>query len=977
MENPNLLHPTLIGRREELCKLQEALSGVAAGKGSTILVSGEAGIGKTRLVSETLEFAEKNGTLLLRGWCLPENLEPMSPVKEALRSGGIQDMLAGAPPPRLLSAFLINDAGMLFAKAERVRSDMDGDIFAAMLKAVSNFLGDSLEMMGEGSGFGGFSTISHGDHRIMVQSRGRFSLAAVAEGPENEFLIDDMKKLLTDVEPGLDPCSIDMSSYTWVEERLMKFVKSPKYDGNFMTDDARLRQENLFDNVLLGLQRISVTRPVIIFLDDLQWADTSTLAMVHYLARNTRNSRIFLLGTYRPEDVMKQADGRPHPLETAMQDMSRESLFSDIRLRRLDRQGTSDVISGALGASDLPGELGKRIHDETEGNPFFVLEVLRLLVDEKYLGKEGELWKLQQPLNELHLPGKILDVVQRRLNRLLKEQYEILEYASVVGERFGSDVLGQSIGMGRIPLLKNLNEIEKVHMLIHARDSKYHFDHCKIRDVLYDGISDELRVEYHRLVGHSYEHLFQGREAEVAGDIAYHFVEAGDKRASKYLIIAADKAKEGYANEEAIRFYNLALGHVTDYPERGRILECLADLYHIVGEYDRAVQMCENAIGISNDAIVKAELFRKMSRTLERHSEYEKSISAAERGLELLGDSDAPVRNKLMAAKAWCHIRQGEYDSALELQEKSLAIAERLGYEKEAADAHHLTGTIWWLRGNYEKALVHYQKALAMQRKTGDDRGKQNTINNIGVVYMEIGRLDEAHEFFLEGLEYEEMLGDKSGMAVNLDNIGNLLHSRGEVHRALEYHLKGLELYKMTGDKNGIAWSLSSLGYVYPDMGEYGKGIDSFLESAEICKEIGDQHILTYDYYGLADKYAEMGELEKAREYVNKAMELATELGAMREQGASAYVLGIIQREEGNLSKAMETFGSAKAILAEVGDTYLEAAIDYDAGLCLGRMDKKEEARASLERARAHFESSGMKRWLVKVDKALAEIDQP
>ncbi|MDO9538216.1 MAG: tetratricopeptide repeat protein [Thermoplasmata archaeon] len=790
MEDSSLHQPKMVGREEELGLLKSALSKTIDGNGSTVLVSGEAGIGKTRLVSEIVSLAENNGALAIKGWCLPECLEPLMPVKEALRSAGLQDLMADAPPPKVLSFYLLNDAGMLFAKAERIKTDMDADIFAAMLKAVSCFVTDSLRMMGKGDA-SGLSSISHSGYKILIQSRGKFSLAVVIEGIENEFLIEDMKRLLAEIEPTMNPDTIDTSEYNDVETKLTWLINSAKYDGSYVHDDPRIKQENLFDNVLLGLQRASLNSPIMLFLDDIQWADPSTLGLLHYLSRNTRNSKIMMLATYRPEDVIRSQDGSTHHLETVMQNMSRESLFLEIRLKRLGQEDTESMIQSALGSAELPIDLAARIHKESEGNPFFILEVIRLLAEEKIIIKESGTWHLTTDIDEIHLPSKIFDVIQRRLNRLLKEQFEILECASVVGEKFGSDVVGKSLDVNRITLLKNLSDIEKVHRLIHSLDVKYCFDHSKIREVLYNGISTELKIEYHRMIAESYAELFSGKQMEIAEELAYHFMEARDPRAVPHLIIAGDKAKEKYSNEEAISFYTQAIERMNDVPEP-RIFESLGDLYKIVGNCERAIAAYEKALPLSNEPASKAEIYCKMSLTYERHSEYEKGIAAARMGLELLGDEPHPAKSELLGAMTWNYIRQSNYDPGIKLQNESLKNATSVGDMKGIAKSHHLMDSICWFRGNFEEALVHYQKALAILRDAGDEHLKVNTLNNIGVVFMETGRLDEALGYFEEGLAYEQMVGDKHGMACATDNIGNLYHTKGEVEKALGYHLRAL-----------------------------------------------------------------------------------------------------------------------------------------------------------------------------------------
>ncbi len=974
MEELIFQQPVFVGRQEELEKLNNLRNKVSKGQGGTIFISGEAGIGKTRLVSEIIGQAEKDGARIIKGWCLPECLEPMMPVKEALRDAEMHNLMADSPPPTILSTYLLNDAGILLAKAQREKLDMDADIFAAMLKAVSSFAVDSLQMMGK-EGSGSLNAIGYSNYKILMQSEGRVSLAVVIEGSESELLIDDMKRLLMEIEPDIDHGLVDTSQCGWIEDKISRLLTSGKYDGAFVVDDPRLKQENLFDNVLLGLQRLSEVQPILMFIDDIQWADPSTLNLMHYLARNTRDSKFMMLATFRPEDIIQDATGNPHPLETTMQNMSRESLFQNIQLKRLGQEETGGIVNKLLGQSDMPDDLIQRIYKESEGNPFFILELMKLLAEEGHISQVDKIWVLAKELDELMLPSKIYDVVQRRLNRLLKEQLDILECASVVGEVFPSDIVGSSLGLNRIILLKNLSEIEKIHKLIHSLGEKYSFDHSKIREVLYSSINHELRGEYHKIVAESYIALFQGREDEIVEELAHHFSQAEDPRAADFLLEAGDKAKSRYANEEAIHFYSLALDMIDGDHIKCDLHEKIGGLQMIVGNCELAIVSFNRALEHTSDDIKKAGLYREISKTYERHSKYDEGIEAAEQGLSILGDLAEPMKSKLLGSMSWCHIRQGNYDKASELQEISLEHSTKIDDKKEVSMAHHLMGIILWFRGKFDQALEHYQKALVVQKEIGDDRGKENTLNNIGVIYMEIGRLDEALEYFEEGLAYEEMIGDKNGMAGTIDNIGNIYHTKGDVQKSLEYHLRSTELYRMVGNKNGIAWSLSSLGYVYPDLGDVQKGIELHMESVELCKEIGDKHILVYNYYGLAEAYVRIKDYDNAVKYVNMALELAKELGAKREEGASIYVLGIAQRDMDQCSKAMESFASAREMLAEVGDTTLLAMIDYDQGLCHKLKGEIDIARDMLLKSNDTFNELGMLLWVKKAESALKSLD--
>ncbi|MDD4307770.1 MAG: tetratricopeptide repeat protein [Thermoplasmata archaeon] len=970
MEDRTISQPELVGRREELDTLRKTLADAFEGHGSTVLVSGEAGIGKTRLVSEMLLHAEKCGARVLRGWCLPDCMEPLMPIKEALRGADMLGLMQERPPPKILSAYVMNDAGMLYAKSERTKTDMDGDIFTAMLRAVSSFVSDSLRMMGKSSSASGLSTIGHSGYKILVQTKDRMSLAVVIEGDEDEFLIESIGRELANISPRLNPEIYDSDQCRWLEEGVSKFVNSARFDGAFIQDDPKLRLENLFDSVLLGLQRASLDAPVVFFIDDVQWADPTTLSLFHYLSRNTRSKRVLMVATYRPEDVVKQAGCEPHHLETVMQNMSRESLYREVRLSRLGESDTDIFVAKALGSETLG--IARRIHRESEGNPFFTLEVLRLMEGEGIIARAGGTWALNAPLEDLPIPSKVYDVIRRRLNRLKREESDMLECASVVGEKFGSDVLGLSLGMNRLAALKMLNDIEKEHRLIRSMGTVYCFDHSKIREVMYTGIGTELRAEYHRTVAHSYAQLFSGREQDIAEELAHHFTQADDPNAAKYLTMAGDRAMKRYANDEAISFYSQALDRTGE--GKLQILQNLGDLYTIVGQCDRAVQRYSEALELTAAPLEKAEIYRKMAMTRERQSEYALGIKTVEAGLALLGPEPLPLRSGLLAALTWNLIKTGNYEGAMEKMKASLDNATVLNDRPGISAAHHLLGIISWFRGSYDEALDHYHKALTLQRETGDERAKVNTLNNIGVILMETGRLDAALEHFNEGLAYEEKVGDKDGMAGTLDNLGNLYHTRGELDRALGYHLRGLEFYRMAGDKNGIAWSLSSLGYTYPDLGDVRKGIECHLESVELCREIGDQHILVYNYYGLAESYSRIGEFTEALRFVDLALSNSREIGARREEGASVYVLGTIQCRMGKLEESRKSFAEAKEILSGVGETSMLTMVDYDYGLLLEKEGKKDEAVSALREALESFKRMEMGLWQRKTEAALARL---
>ncbi|MDG6221525.1 MAG: tetratricopeptide repeat protein, partial [Candidatus Thermoplasmatota archaeon] len=442
---------------------------------------------------------------------------------------------------------------------------------------------------------------------------------------------------------------------------------------------------------------------------------------------NTRKNRVMLLGTYRPEDMLEDLEGRPHPLETTMQNMSREGLFQRMELTRLDQDDTRSILASSLGDSSFQDPFLERIHKETGGNPFFLLEVLRFLAENGIIAKDREgPWTLVSDPEKIDIPSRIYDVVKRRLDRLMRDQREMLECASIIGEEFSTDILEKTTGMRRINLLKNLGEIEKTHHLIRSLREKYRFDHAKVREVLYNDMIEELRREYHKIVGDTILELHEDSPEEVAALLAHHYYQAKDPRAPIYLAMAGDNAKEKYANQEAMKLYSAALeASEGDWAT----MEKLADVQATVGEYNKSLENYARITTILEDGEEKARNLRKMGEVYKREGEYTKSLEVLEIA-EKIVEEESAEHGRILLEKGSSHYGKGEYDKALELDSQAIQIFQKLGNKKDTGNALRSRGALYHRRGDLENAMEHYEKSLAVMESIGDKWGIGAVLNN-------------------------------------------------------------------------------------------------------------------------------------------------------------------------------------------------------------------------------------------------------
>jgi predicted regulator of Ras-like GTPase activity (Roadblock/LC7/MglB family) len=365
--------PQMIGRENELKELHEHMSKASQGSGTTLFISGEAGIGKTRLLEEIKNTAESKGFQIMSGNSLYESLTPYMPFLEALRSGGMESLFA-EEAPRVEAVYLVTNTGLLVKEVLRKETELDPDLFASMLTTVGDFVKDSLSMLSGEEREGMLNSVGYENHRILIEGGKDTNLAVILTGREGDVLRQ---------------WDGDEESVRGIEDTLLPLVASGKYDGvYFGLQDPEARRNLLFENVSLGLSRQAETAPTLLCIEDLHWADPSSLALMHYTARTTRKCNLLLIGTYRPEDIVSK-EGRTHPLVDTMQMMSREDLCVRIELGRLPQESASDFLSSMLGETDFSDKFVERVHEEAEGNPLFMIELIKLLAEEELTREYG------------------------------------------------------------------------------------------------------------------------------------------------------------------------------------------------------------------------------------------------------------------------------------------------------------------------------------------------------------------------------------------------------------------------------------------------------------------------------------------------------------------------------------------------------------------------------------------------------------
>jgi len=383
--------------------------------------------------------------------------------------------------------------------------------------------------------------------------------------------------------------------------------------------DSEEGQFRLFDALTSFLRDVTVETPLVVVLDDLHWADRSTLRMLTHLAREIGVARLLVVGTYRDTDLDRQ-----HPLSQALAEMNREQLFTRVLLRGLAEAETRAYIEASAHVAPS-ADLVRRIHQETEGNPFFLSEVVRLMAEEGSLAKDS--------LSNISIPEGVKEALGRRLDRLSPEANELLSVAAVVGRECSHQLLAALTDFDDDALLRLVEEALAARVLEETGvPGEYRFTHALMQDALYAELSTARRVRMHARVAETLESLYGENLDGRGAELARHFGEAAVMntglagKAVRYSQLAAEQAVSSLAYPEAAAHYKRCLDLVRAAPtelnaDEASLWRELAVCQMRTGELRRAWDSCERALDAATDKAPErvAILARVMSHAITPH----------------------------------------------------------------------------------------------------------------------------------------------------------------------------------------------------------------------------------------------------------------------------------------------------------------------------------------------------------------------
>ncbi len=911
-----------VGRDNELAELTHYLDESLAGHGKVVLLEGETGVGKTRLVGELEKRAREENVLVLSGKCHPGG-EPYHPF-----------ITAFADTSRIEELMLIYGDGRLMTYAGASEpGKSDSSLLAGMLSAIDEFARLGLDSSQVSVSFErskmkkALKSIEYGEYKIVLEHGKYCMLAAVLLGSEPRGLRSQLRDLLQDIEEeNVDRLSSwdgDADSMESVRDKLLRLVSSRKFGIQKLTGaESELQsrkgsREGMFDYISEMLIAISSEQPVMLFLDDLHWAEESSLALMHYIAYATRASRVIIVGTYRPEDIDEGGQERTFGLRETMRKMSRERLFTIIELSRLGREEVLKMIDSIFRPNDFSEPFKSRIYSETDGNPFFVEEVLKSLFEEGMIFSDDEekddegsqsegtrpsknvkMWH-SKPLDEMKLPKTVKDVVLRRFDRLDDESKKILRYASAIGQEFDFDVLRAALAIDDVKLAEGLDKLKAARLVRESpREGLCRFDHSVIQEVIYEDMGARWRKIVHQRVGESLEKLYEGRLAEVAGRLSYHYKNCEyEEKSVKYSLLAGEVASRKFAYSEASKYYETASQFLisekkSKEEERERkkqkidVLLGLESIARITGELDSALQHDRQLLKLTReigDDKRRAEVHRNIGSIMRDKDEWEEALENYEKSYKLTNKlNDVHGASESLVLIGEVHWALGELNKAVEQFQKAIAMSEQFGDAKVLAMAYMNLGLVSRHIGELSSALVHYEKSLGFLSNIGDAHEMARAYNSLGQVYWDKGEHEVAIENFEKCITIAQRTGNIRLLGLGLADAGRYYAKHHDFEKATVYLDRALEIFEKLGNKLMIAKVYVTYGVLYKLEKDWQRSTDYFLKGAELNEEIGIPSQLAENYFEFGLMYRERGNMKKAIGLLKKALKLYEDLSAKR-----------------------------------------------------------------------------------------------
>jgi class 3 adenylate cyclase/tetratricopeptide (TPR) repeat protein len=591
-----------------------------------------------------------------------------------------------------------------------------------------------------------------------------------------------------------------------------------------------VRRKQTFEALRALLLASSRSQPLVLVIEDLHWLDQPSEAFLTFFGESLGAAPLMLLVTYRPGYQHRWVE---------------KSYYSRVTLQPLSEAESGTLIASVLGVAEIPRDLRELISRKGEGNPLYLEEITRSFLEREIIQREGTGYRLRRALTPNDVPETIQDIIVSRLDRLSEHQKRTIQTAAVIGREFAVRLL-RHIADIQEQLDDCLSELKNLELIYEKNvfpDLEYIFKHVLTQEAAYNSLLSTRRTRLHTAIGLAIEELHQERLAERYEELAHHFTqgEAWEK-AFHYLTRSGDKARQAYANHEAIAFYTQGI-------EVSRGITPALDEAQLLPVYEGRGLVCMLQTRY-DEAIADFQIMRQLARASGNPQKEGESLGHlafvhwakfsedqlpfveqyAQEAMQLFQQTrDQKILARSLTSLGLVHQWRGNLQEADRKLEESLQISRREGYKDSLAqNLLWLSAHAYW-QGNSQRAIPLGQESWAVARDIHDGFSELISLAFLCLEFWSAGNYAQALHVLHEGMTKAKERDNKFILGRLTNTLGWFHSEFGDISRAVEYDHASMELGRTSGVSNVEISALINLGLDYLALGQHARA-SSYLE---------------------------------------------------------------------------------------------------------------------------------------------------
>ncbi|MBI3660841.1 tetratricopeptide repeat protein, partial [Candidatus Acetothermia bacterium] len=531
------------------------------------------------------------------------------------------------------------------------------------------------------------------------------------------------------------------------------------------------------------------------------------------------------------------------------------------------------LLYGMLKSGEL-GELGQWVYERSKGIPFFAVELIKSFIEAGVLSlDEQECWQVERAkFTAEYIPSTVRSLIEMRLRRLSQLSRQVLDVAAVTSRAFTTELLAQTMGRQPEDMFDRIDELLRARVIVRD-DSRYDFRHDLIRQVIYGTLLPERKQHLHKHVGEALERTHAQRLDEIAGELAYHFLQAELwPQAMEYSLRAGERAWKAYAKQEALDALHRALelaeklkdtqGMMRAYKGLGQVC-CFTDKHEVGLQYSlKALELCK-------DLYQRVDIYHAIANVYHHKSDYEKALEYYQTSIRELGSDNKSIEmGKLLdqACTALLYLRR--YDEVIEYETRSLEILKDTDQLSALAQVYTHIGSAYRGKGDYANAVEYGMKAVEMAEDSSDLYAMAPAYWWLANLYSYKGDSERAAEWFKKSLDAYSEMNDMVTVAWCHMYLNHEYMQLNRLDEAISHTQKKLEVWNKMGEANEIAKSLGILGCLYDAQDRTDESKNAFAKAMELAARDGSL------YTRIVISYTLLGESDKAIEWLQKGIQL-------------------------------------------------------------------------------------------------------